>query len=105
MTNKYNKQRSKPKTAAHMGIHRNLDPLYTFKETRLVKNLVHDLPLRTSALRTLGAFANITASESFINELALIKNIDPFDIRINHLKDGRAIDVLNNLKIEMNAKI
>ena len=104
MTNKYNKQRSKPKTAAHMGIHRNLDPLYTFKETRLVKNLVHDLPLRTSALRTLGAFANITASESFINELALIKNIDPFDIRINHLKDGRAIDVLNNLKIEMNCK-
>ena len=104
LTNKYNKQRSKPKTAAHMGIHRNLDPLYTFKETRLVKNLVHDLPLRTSALRTLGAFANITASESFINELALIKNIDPFDIRINHLKDGRAIDVLNNLKIEMNGK-
>ena len=104
LTNKYNKQRSKPKTAAHMGIHRNLDPLYTFKETRLVKNLVHDLPLRTSALRTLGAFANITASESFINELALIKNIDPFDIRINHLKDGRAIDVLNNLKIEMNCK-
>ena len=78
--------------------------MYTFKETRLVKNLVHDLPLRTSALRTLGAFANITASESFINELALIKNIDPFDIRINHLKDGRAIDVLNNLKIEMNCK-
>ena len=36
--------------------------------------------------------------------LLCIKNIDPFDIRINHLKDGRAIDVLNNLKIEMNCK-
>ena len=59
------------KHAAHMGIHRNLDPLYTFQETRLVKNLVHDLPLRTSALRTLGAFANITASRKFLNELAL----------------------------------
>jgi nicotinate dehydrogenase subunit B len=104
LTDKPIKQRSKPKTAAHMGIHRNLDPLYTFNETRLVKNLVHDLPLRTSALRTLGAFANVTASESFINELALIKNIDPFDIRINHLQDDRAIDVLNNLKINMNRK-
>ena len=52
-----------------MGIHRNLDPLYDFKEKRLVKNLVHDLPLRTSALRTLGAFANVSASESFLNVL------------------------------------
>ena len=84
-----------------MGIHRNLDPIYSFKETRLVKNLVHDLPLRTSALRTLGAFANVTASESFLNDLASIKNIDPFDIRINHLDDERAIAVLKSLKKEM----
>ena len=99
--NNFENKRSKPKTAAHMGIHRNLDPLYNFKETRLVKNLVHDLPLRTSALRTLGAFGNVVASESFINDLAIIKNIDPFEIRINHLDDERSIDVLNNLKKEM----
>ena len=84
-----------------MGIHRNLDPLYNFEETRLVKNLVHDLPLRTSALRTLGAFGNVVASESFLNDLASIKNIDPFDIRINHLNDERAIEVLKNLKKNM----
>ena len=101
LTNNFAKIKSKPKTFAHMGIHRNLDPIYNFKETRLVKNLVHDLPLRTSALRTLGAFANITASESFLNDLASIKNIDPFDIRINHLDDERAIDVLKNLQKKM----
>ena len=104
LTNDFNKKKSKPKTSAHMGIHRNLDPLYDFQETRLVKNLVHDLPLRTSALRTLGAFANIIATECFINDLALLKNIDPFEIRKNHLKDERAIDVLQTLKLDMNNK-
>ena len=64
INNDFKKRKSKPKTASHMGIHRNLDPLYNFKEKRLVKNLVHGLPLRT-ALRTLGAFSNITALESF----------------------------------------
>ena len=98
LNNDFTKIRSKPKTSAHMGIHRNLDPLYNFSKTRLVKNLVHDLPLRTSALRTLGAFANITSSESFLNDLAFAKNIDPFKIRINHLGDERAIEVLENLR-------
>ena len=101
LNNNFNKNKSKPKTSAHMGIHRNLDPLYEFGETRLVKNLVHDLPLRTSALRTLGAFGNVTASESLLNDLAIAKNIDPFDIRINHLKDERAIDVVKSLKVQM----
>ena len=97
----FSKNRYKPKTVAHMGIHRNLDPLYEFEDKRLVKNLVHDLPLRTSALRTLGAFANVTATESFLDELAVSKDIDPFDIRINHLRDNRAKDVLLDLKTQM----
>jgi len=101
MKNNFVTRKSTPKTKAHMGIHRNLDPLYNFGEKRLVKNLVHDLPLRTSALRTLGAFSNVVASESFINELADIKKIDPFEIRINHLRDERAINVIQNLKDQM----
>ena len=86
-----------------MGIHRNLDPIYNFKEKRLVKNLVHDLPLRTSALRTLGAFANVTALESFLDEMAKLANIDPFDFRLNHLNDKRGKEVLLDLKSQMNA--
>ena len=98
INNNFIKHKSTPKTKAHMGIHRNLDPLYDFGENRLVKNLVHNLPLRTSALRTLGAFSNVIALECFLNELAKTKNIDPFEIRINHLRDERAINVIKNIK-------
>ena len=105
VNNHFVKRKSTPKTNAHMGIHRNLDPLYDFRETRLVKNLVHDLPLRTSALRTLGAFSNVVALECFINEIAKTKNIDPFEIRINHLSDERAIGVIKNLRDQMTKEI
>jgi len=57
--------------------------------------------LRTSALRTLGAFANTTATETFMDDLCIEANIDPFEFRINHLDDNRAIDLLNDLKIQM----
>ena len=105
VNNHFIKRKSTPKTNAHMGIHRNLDPLYDFGETRLIKNLVHDLPLRTSALRTLGAFSNVVALECFINEIAKTKNIDPFEIRINHLSDERAIGVIKNLRDQMRKEI
>ena len=105
VNNHFIKRKSIPKTNAHMGIHRNLDPLYDFGETRLIKNLVHDLPLRTSALRTLGAFSNVVALECFINEIAKTKNIDPFEIRINHLSDERAIGVIKNLRDQMTKEI
>ena len=84
----------KPNMSRHAGLHRNLDPLYEFENKRLVKNLVKGLPLRTSALRTLGAFANIFAIESFIDELAERANIDPVQFRLKHLSDQRAIDVI-----------
>ena len=101
LNNDFKKYKVSPRTGAHMGIHRNLDPIYNFKETRLVKNLVHNLPLRTSALRTLGAFANTAATETFMDDLCIESNIDPFEFRINHLDDNRAIDLLNDLKIQM----
>ena len=100
--NDFQKYKSEPRTGAHMGIHRNLDPIYNFPELRMVKNLVHNLPLRTSALRTLGAFANVTASESFMDDLADEAELDPIEFRINHLDDLRAIDLLNDLKTNMN---
>lgn len=86
----------KPNMSRHAGLHRNLDPLYEFENKRLVKNLVKGLPLRTSALRTLGAFANIFAIESFIDELAERANIDPVQFRLKHLSDQRAIDVIHS---------
>jgi CO/xanthine dehydrogenase Mo-binding subunit len=83
-----------PTMGRHSGLHRNLDPLYDFPNKRLVKNLVRDLPLRTSALRTLGAFGNVFAIESFMDELAEVAGVDALAFRLNHLKDDRAGAVL-----------
>ena len=84
-----------PSLGAHGGIHRNATPPYAFPETRIVKHLVHDLPLRVSALRTLGAFANVFAAESFMDELAHLSTDDPVAYRRRHLGDARTQGVLD----------
>ena len=83
-----------PAMARHVGIHRNLDPLYVFPRPRLVKHLVRGLPLRTSALRALGAYGNVFAIESFIDELAQAAGADRVAFRMDHLDDERAKAVL-----------
>ena len=79
-----------PNMTHHGGIHRNLEPLYRIAAPRLVKHLVRDLPHRTSALRTLGAFANVYALESFLDELAEAAGEDSVDLRLRHMDDPRA---------------
>ena len=84
-----------PNLTTNGGIHRNATPPYAFPETRIVKHLVHDLPLRVSALRTLGAYANVFAAESFMDELAREAGADPLDYRRRHLDDARTRAVLD----------
>ena len=84
-----------PNLTTNGGIHRNATPPYAFPETRIVKHLVHDLPLRVSALRTLGAYANVFAAESFMDELAFAAGADPLDYRRRHLEDPRTRAVLD----------
>ena len=79
-----------PAMGRHVGIHRNLDPLYGFAGRRLVKHLVRGLPLRTSALRSLGGYANVFAIECFVDELAAAAGSDPVEFRLRHLEDERA---------------
>ena len=73
---------------------RNAVPLYDFPRQRIVNHLIRDMPLRVSALRTLGAYANVFATESFMDELALLANADPVAFRLAHLKDARARAVI-----------
>ena len=80
------------------GIHRNIEPIYNFPSPRLVKHRVYDLPLRTSALRALGAFGNIFAIESMMDELAEALKLDPFHFRLKHLNDEQGIQTLIRLK-------
>jgi nicotinate dehydrogenase subunit B len=83
-----------PNRDSHGGIHRNAEPYYDFADSRIVKHLVRDLPLRTSAMRTLGAFMNVFAIESFIDELAHAAQLDPLALRLSHLSDPRASALL-----------
>jgi nicotinate dehydrogenase subunit B len=73
---------------------RNAVPLYVFPQQRIVNHLLPDMPIRVSALRTLGAYANVFALESFIDELAAAAGIDPIAFRLRHLADPRAKAVI-----------
>ncbi len=78
----------------HSGAHRNADPLYVFPRKRILRHSVSGSPLRVSALRSLGAYANVFAIESFMDELAAKAGIDPLGFRLRHLQDERARAVL-----------
>ena len=72
---------------------RNSIPLYDFPNQRVVNHYIETMPLRTSALRSLGGYANVFALESFMDELADAADADPVEFRLRHLSDprGRAV--------------
>jgi len=80
--------------AHEVGIHRNAWPAYELPRVRVVKRLVKSRAFRTSSLRSLGAFANVFAIESFMDELATAAGIDPVELRLRHLEDPRARAVI-----------
>ena len=82
-----------PPRGFHSGAHRNADPLYDIPTRRIVSHLV-DGPVRTSSTRGLGAFGNVFAIESFVDELALAAGTDPATFRLAHLTDPRAREVV-----------
>jgi nicotinate dehydrogenase subunit B len=79
------------------GADRNGIPLYNFDNMTVTKHLVTDRPIRTSALRGLGAYANVFAIESFMDEMANSIGEDPLAFRLKHLNDERGIAVLEKL--------
>ncbi len=72
------------------GAARNAVPLYDFPVVKVVKHYIAEAPLRTSALRTLGGYANVFALESFVDEVAAAAGTDPVEFRLRYLKDPRA---------------
>jgi len=73
---------------------RNAVPVYDLPRTRVTNHQLVDAPVRNSSLRTLGAYGNVFAIESFMDELALAANADPVAFRLAHLRDPRAIAVV-----------
>ena len=77
-----------PTEAAGGGGTRNGIPHYAILARRILHHLVPVTPVRTSALRGLGALPNVFAIECFIDELAARIGADPVAYRLS-LLDGR----------------
>jgi CO/xanthine dehydrogenase Mo-binding subunit len=76
---------------------RNAIPLYDFPNQKIVHHFIPDMPIRVSALRTLGAYANVFAIESFMDELAMLAKADPVSFRLSHMRDPRARAVIEKV--------
>ena len=73
---------------------RNAVPYYDIPGKRYRHHMVLGTPVRTSALRGLGAMPNLFALESFLDECAEQSGQDPLAYRLAMLSDPRARDVL-----------
>ena len=82
-----------PPTGA-MGSTRNAVPGYDIADRVVVRHRLLTMPIRTSSLRSLGAFLNVFAIESVMDELAAVAGADPVAFRLAHLSDPRARRVI-----------
>ena len=73
---------------------RNAIALYDFPGHNVTTHFITEMPLRVSSTRGLGAYANIFAIESFIDELAHSSGVDPVEYRLRFMKDERARDAI-----------
>jgi CO/xanthine dehydrogenase Mo-binding subunit len=83
-----------PPQANGGGGDRNSIPLYDLPAWRVDSHRLTTMPIRTSALRTLGGQGNVFAIESILDEIAAERGEDPVAFRLRHLGDERAKDVI-----------
>ena len=83
-----------PPPASGGGADRNAMPLYDFPAWQITSHRLLTMPIRTSALRTLGGQGNVFAIECFLDEIAAARGEDPVAFRLRHLADERAKDVI-----------
>ena len=88
--------------AAGAGAERNAVPPYISTHVKVNAHRLLGLPFRTSAMRGLGAHANVFACESFMDEIAHDQGLDPIAFRLSKLEDPRAIAVIQTLADQVN---
>jgi CO/xanthine dehydrogenase Mo-binding subunit len=84
-----------PPLASGGGAQRNAIPAYRIPRLRVGLKRLDAMPLRCSALRGLGAPANVFAIESVMDELAAMAGEDALAFRLRHLDDPRGREVLS----------
>jgi CO/xanthine dehydrogenase Mo-binding subunit len=84
----------KPLPLPEGGGDRNAIPIYKFPNARVVHHFIPAMPLRISAMRSLGAYHNVFSIESFMDELAAAAGTDPVEFRLRHLDDPRGREVI-----------
>ncbi len=82
-----------PPAAGSSGM-RNATLLYDVPQQKIINHIATDLVPRTSSMRGLGAFANVFAIESSIDELAQNAGVDPLQFRLKFTTDPRARAVM-----------
>lgn len=85
---------AKPIPLPEGGGDRNAIPIYTFPNAQVVHHFIPDMPVRISAMRSLGAYHNVFSIESFMDELAQAAGADPVEFRLKHLDDPRGREVI-----------
>ena len=93
-----------PPQANGGGADRNSIPLYDFPSWQIECHRLMTMPIRTSALRTLGAQGNVFAIDPFSTNSHAERGEDPVAFRLRHLKDPRAQDVIRAVAQRANWK-
>ena len=68
---------------------RNAVPIYAAANQTVTSHFLAAMPIRTSALRTLGGYFNVVSAEMFVDELAAMSGRDPVAFRLANVKDPR----------------
>jgi nicotinate dehydrogenase subunit B len=83
-----------PPAKAGGGTGRNAVPPYLVGNSRVTAHRITQMPMRASALRSLGAHLNVFATECHIDDMAAACGADPLEYRLRHLDDDRGRTVL-----------
>ena len=71
---------------------------YALANSKLTAHWLIDTPLRAAWIRAPGRMQNTFGNESFFDEIAAATAVDPFEMRIRHLTDPRALELLERLR-------
>jgi CO/xanthine dehydrogenase Mo-binding subunit len=71
---------------------------YALANSKLTAHWLVDTPLPAAWIRAPGRMQNTFGNESFLDEIAAATGVDPFEIRVRHLKDARGLELLARLR-------